>query len=323
MTRNPIRFFALAAILSILVGLPVTGAEIKIRMATATQEAVNAGTLKMIEVLKTKGINVSMIEHSGGAKSTQAVLAGQVEFGMGGADEVMAAVANGAPVQAFSPAMQPRINYVIVAREGISSIADLKGKRFGISGTAGFDNILSRIAMTRSGVNPNDVLWTQIGGSSARSQALAAGRVDAVTVFLPNWVDLSSKGDFVRLVDLAELFPTLTQSVFVARTDWIKQNPQVCTAIIEAVIETQGWAHDNKEEWIDMAMGFLKARDRESIAQTYDDFKKMGMFAVDGGLSRSGSIELGRLLVQSGDLAAELPLEKWMATDILAPYLLD
>lgn len=320
-----LRWFAVLFLVAcILLVLPGCGSEKKqIRMATATQEAVNAGTLKMIELLKDQGIEVEIVEHSGGSKTTQAVLAGEVEFGMGGADEVMAAVSNGAPIQAFSPSLQPRINYVVVANASISSLEDLRDKQFGISGTAGFDSILSRDALTRNGVDPDSVRWTQIGGSSARAQALAAGRVDAVAVFLPNWIDLSTMGDFVKLVNLSQEFPTLTQSVFIARNDWVNSNPDIAKAIIEAVIETQKWAYENKEEWVDLAMSFLKARDREVVAQTYDDFKQMGMFAVDGGLSKSGSIELCQLLVQSGDLAEELPLEQWMNVDLLAPYLLD
>ena len=47
------------------------------------------------------------------------------------------------------------------------------------------------------------------------------------------------------------------------------------------------------------------------------------MFAMDGGLSRSGSLKLMKLLIQSGDLAGEVPLEKWMNVGLLGSVLKD
>ena len=312
----------LALVLLVVLAVPAA-AQQKVKLATAFQEIVNTTTLKMGEILKQKGIELEVIEHSGGAKSTQAVIAGQADIGMGGADEIMIAVSKGAPVQAFSPSPQPRINYVVVAAPEVKSLKDLSGKRFGISGTAGFDYLLTRIALTQNKVDPAKVHWTQIGGSSARAQALAAGRIDAVTVFLPNWLDLKGKGNFSKPSSLSQEFPTLTQSVYIARTEWLKENKALARTVIEALLEAQKWAYNNKKEWVDRAAGYIKGRDRSVLEETYDNFKEMGMFAVDGGLSRSGSINLMKLLVESGDLSAELPLEKWMNLEILAPVLKD
>jgi NitT/TauT family transport system substrate-binding protein len=320
--RKPCRNTLLILLLLVVFAAPVM-AQQKVIMATAFQEAINTTTLKMAEILKQKGIQVELIEHSGGSKTTQAVIAGQVDFGMGGADEIMIAVSKGAPIQAFSPAPQPRINYVVVGSPALKSLKDMAGKRFGISGTAGFDYLLTRIALTQNGVDPEQVRWTQIGGSSARAQALAAGRIDAVTVFLPNWLDLKDKGDFNKLSNLSQEFPTLTQSVFIARTDWLRENKALARNIIQAMLEAQRGAYNNKREWVDGAMSFIKGRERSVLEETYDNFREMGMFAADGGLSRSGSIALMKLLVESGDLAGELPLEKWLNTEILGPVLKD
>ena len=324
MKRNRLTWFTLFLTLPVaaLVTMPI-GAVQKIRLATAAQEAVNTTTFKMVEILAEKGIEVEVIEHSGGAKSTQAVIAGQAEVAMGGADEIMLAVSKGAPIMAFSPSSQPRINYVVVGAQGLKSIKDLVGKRFGISGPAGFDNLLARIALEQNNIDPEKVLWTQIGGSSARAQALAAGRVDAVTVFLPNWIDLKGKGNFVKLVSLSQEFPTLTQSMLMAKVDWQKNNPELAKAIIQGILQAQKWAYNNKTAWVDKALTFIKGRERSVIEQTYDDFKEMGMFAMDGGLSRSGSLKLMKLLIQSGDLAGEVPLEKWMNVGLLGSVLKD
>jgi NitT/TauT family transport system substrate-binding protein len=293
------------------------GADKELRLATATQEIVNTTTLKMIEYLKPEGIQVKLLEHSGGAKSTQAVIAGEVDFAMGGADEIMIAISKGAPIRAFSPTSQPKINYIIVAKAEIKTLKDLVGKRYGISGPAGFDNILARIALKNNKIDPESVKWTNIGGSGARAQAIAADRIDACTVFLPNWLDLKTKGNFSKVVSLATEFPTLVQSLYMAKITWLKENPGVAEAIIRAQLKANAWANSNKEEWVAKALTYIKGRERPVIEETYDNLKEMGMFALDGGLTREGANGLMELLLQSGDLSKRIEVNDWMALEYL------
>jgi ABC-type nitrate/sulfonate/bicarbonate transport system substrate-binding protein len=292
-------------------------ADKELRMATSTQEIVNTTTLKMIEFLKPEGFQVKLLEHSGGAKSTQAIIAGEVDFAMGGADEIMLAVSKGAPIRAFSPSSQPKINYIIVAKTNIKTLQDLVGKRYGISGPAGFDNILARVALKKNGIDPESIKWTNIGGSGARAQALAADRIDACTVFLPNWLDLKTKGNFSKVVSLATEFPALTQSLYIAKITWLKENPSVAESIIRAQLRANTWAYNNKEEWVEKALGYIKGREKAVISETYDNLKEMGMFAADGGVTREGGNGLMELLFQSGDLTKRLEVNEWMALEYL------
>jgi NitT/TauT family transport system substrate-binding protein len=296
---------------------------VKLKMATSAQDAFNVTNLKMIEIAATKGLDIELIEHSGGAKTAQSVLAREVQFGQGGLDETIISVSNGAPLQGFSPASQPRINYVLIGKGDITSLEDLVGKNVGMSGTAGFDSITARMAFMNNGIDPDSVNWTQIGGSSARAQALAAGKVDAVNVFLPNWIQLKDMGDFNLVTSMGAMLPDVPNSVFIAREDWLAENVEIAQTIAESIIEAQQWANNNKDEWVDNAMEYLKDRERDIIELTYDEYKKMGMFAEDGGLSRSGAAKLVQLLMQSGDIEEELPVGEFLNLDVLEPFILE
>jgi NitT/TauT family transport system substrate-binding protein len=296
---------------------------VKLKMATSAQDAFNVTNLKMIEIAATKGLEIELIEHSGGSKTAQSVLAREVQFGQGGLDETIISVSNGAPLQAFAPASQPRINYVLIGKGNIKSLKDLVGKNVGISGTAGFDSITARMAFQNNGIDPDSVNWTQIGGSSARAQSLVAGKVDAVNVFLPNWIQLMGMGDFSLVTSMGAMLPDVPNSVYIARSDWLKENVEVAQKIAESIIEAQQWAYNNKDEWVADAMAYLADREQDVVELTYDEYKKMGMFAVDGGLSKTGSQKLVQLLIQSGDIKEELPIENVLNMEVLGPFILD
>jgi ABC-type nitrate/sulfonate/bicarbonate transport system substrate-binding protein len=113
------------------------------------------------------------------------------------------------------------------------------------------------------------------------------------------------------VVSLATEFPTLVNSLYLAKIDWLKENPSVAEAIIRAQLKANAWANSNKQEWVDKAHSYLKGRERSVIEETYDNFKEMGMFALDGGVTREGANGIMEVLLQSGDLTKPLDVNDW------------
>lgn len=96
-------------------------------------------------------------------------------------------------------------NYVM-AREGISSVADLAGKTVGVIDEK--DILVSALSpsLKRAGVAPSDVLWTRKVDPRKGPGALRAGRVDASFVHMTDAPELEKDG-FTTIFKVPEEYP--------------------------------------------------------------------------------------------------------------------
>lgn len=137
-----------------------------------------------------------------------ALFQGEIDF-HGVADSALRLAAKGAPVKTiFFSARLP--NYFVMARPQIQSVADLKGKYFGISRFGSTTELAARLALSKSGLDPQrDVVLIMIGLPSTRVMALTAGSIDATIANPPDNVLLRQKGfrELLFLGDAVE-FPS-------------------------------------------------------------------------------------------------------------------
>ena len=54
----------------------------------------------------------------------------------------------------------------------------------------------------------------------------------------------------------------------------------------------------------------------KALDQLYAELKAVNMFPTDGGLDERGANKMVELLVQTGDLKEEIPLDQWMTFKI-------
>jgi NitT/TauT family transport system substrate-binding protein len=122
-----------------------------------------------------------------------ALLAGEIEY-HGVADSALRLGAKGAPIKTiFFGTTLP--NYFLMAKPQIRSVADLKGKYVGISRFGGTTDLAARVALNKSGLDPqHDVVLIMIGLPATRYTALTVGSIDATIANPPDNVLLKQKG---------------------------------------------------------------------------------------------------------------------------------
>src|SRR6476620_2096448 len=127
------------------------------------------------------------------AMAQNALLAGEVQY-HGLADSGLRLAARGLPLKAiFYGADKPM--YYLVAQKEIRSVAELKGKRVGVSQFGGTSDLAARLALKHYGVEPEkDALLIQIGAEGTRMAALRAGSVSAIIVPVPAVAVLRREG---------------------------------------------------------------------------------------------------------------------------------
>lgn len=161
---------------------------------------------------------------------------------------------------------------VIVAREGINSVAELKDKTIG--GTPGSPPFMSGIfALKEAGLDPaKDVSIVNIG-FPAQGQALASGQVDAIMT-IPEVVAGAMKAGNFKVIYTPSANDPVGQnnSALVVRADFAEQHPDLVQKLVDAhyasLQELATMQKDNQEGLIDLATELLSGGgvQRETMA---------------------------------------------------------
>ena len=102
--------------------------------------------------------------------------------------------------------------YSIVARTGIRSPQELKGKKIGVLSLVGLNAIVVNTALKHWGIDEKSVMLLRTGGSRDRFNALQSGLIDA-TMLTGAFVDRAKTSGMIVLLDLGDLeesFPTVS-----------------------------------------------------------------------------------------------------------------
>jgi len=153
-------------------------------------------------LFRDEGLDVENMLIPGGVRGVQALIAGDTQFAMGIASNAVAARAAGEGIVTAAVPMN-RLDYVFVARQPITRPSDFTGKKVGVGGVGGADNLAVRIALERAGINPSTVTMISTGGSVERLNALRAGAVDAAIIGGGTFI--GSGSGLHKVVDLTEL----------------------------------------------------------------------------------------------------------------------
>jgi hypothetical protein len=97
-------------------------------------------------LFREEGIDAEITYIQGGTRVVQALVSGDVNFGMGTATGAVTARAAGEGIITVAVPMN-RLDYAFVSRQPISRPADLNGKKVGVAGVGGADNLANRIAL--------------------------------------------------------------------------------------------------------------------------------------------------------------------------------
>jgi NitT/TauT family transport system substrate-binding protein len=153
-------------------------------------------------------------------------------------------------------------NDQIIARAGINSIADLKGKTVAAEqGTV--DHYLLLLALKKAGLTEQDVKFTPLA-TDAAAAAFVAGKVDAVGVFAPfTTTALGLKGS--KAIATSTDFPGAIPDHLVFGADFVKAHGDQVQAIVKTWFDTLAWIKANKDE----AIAIMAKRGGVSV----DDYK--------------------------------------------------
>ena len=147
--------------------------------------------------------------------------------------------------------------HVLIARPGITKLADLKGKKLAVSTFGSLPHTMVKEAFAREGMNADKELTVlAVGGSGDRLAALAAGAVDATPLDVA-YIQRTDQLGFNNILYLGDVVD-LRLGGFAVSADKIKRNPEQITRVIRATLKGVRFVKNNKPETLGIMRDYLK-----------------------------------------------------------------
>ncbi|ONI83061.1 sulfonate ABC transporter substrate-binding protein [Actinosynnema sp. ALI-1.44] len=191
------------------------------------------------------GVDVDLKFFDSYTDSLTALTTGAIDANSQTLNDTLASVSGGAQQTTVLVNDVSTGNDQIIARHGITSVRDLKGKTVAVEkGTV--DHYLLLLALHRAKLHEGDI---QVVSTMTHSAAavFAAGQVDAVGAWAPYTTTALARPGSTRLTSSAE-FPSSIPDTLVVRSQLARLRPDLVQRIVNTWFETLGWIARNPDE---------------------------------------------------------------------------
>ncbi len=216
--------------------------------------------------LKEAGLDIDIQNFAGGGQALRALVGGSADVVSGFYDHTIQMAAQGRRIKAI--VMQQRYPGLVFAiakhatDQGVRSLADLRGKRIGVTALGSSTHFFVNFLLARAGVGLDEFSVVGIGQGVAVVAAVRNKAVDAVSNVDPTISVLQTNGDLgVILADTRTTTGTLRvfggpypAACLYVKEEFIQQNPNTVQALVTAMVKALQWIKTHKVEEIVDAM---------------------------------------------------------------------
>jgi len=194
-----------------------------------------------------QGIKVTWVEFSSGPPLIEALNAGAIDFGYTGDTPPLFAQAAAVDFVYVAAFPAPGRSSAIVVRDGsgITTLADLRGKRIAVTKGSSAQNVLVRV-LEKAGV-PYDAVQPVYVQPADAGAALRNGSVDAWSIWDPFYALAQAYPGVRVLTDAAGIAPS--NNFFLASRTFAQSNPAIVSGVIDEARKVATWAQRHQAEY--------------------------------------------------------------------------
>ncbi len=200
---------------------------------------------------KDEGLDLTIADFSGGSRALQALIGGSADVVSGAFEHTINMQVKGQRLRAF--VLQGRAPQIVLGvnpktMPDYKSIADLKGKKLGVTAPGSSTNVLANFVLAKAGLKPSDVSIIGVGAGSGAVAAMRSGQIDAISNLDPVITLLVRSGDLKIISDTRNVAeadrvfggPMPAACLYTQQT-FIDQNPRTVQALANAIVRADRW----------------------------------------------------------------------------------
>lgn len=198
-----------------------------------------------------------------------AMIAGEVDMCVYSGSLLSSARLQGADVVMVTSFLNKPL-YRLVVRPEIRTVADLKGKRLGVTRFGTVTDSMSRLLVGKLGLDPDkDVSYIQVGDVPILLASLTTGRIiDGAIIQPPYYLKAVASGMRV-LVNMQEMDISVQQTGLNTTQKFISKNPDVVRRVVKSVIEGIHLMRTNPSMAKHAISKRMQIKDEKEIEDTY------------------------------------------------------
>ena len=200
---------------------------------------------------KAEGLEVTIVDFAGGSRALQAVVGGSADVVSGAFEHTVNMQFKGQRMRAFvlqgaAPQIVLGINPKTMA--GFKTLADLKGKKVGVTAPGSSTNVMLNFVLAKAGLKPSDVSVIGVGAGNGAVAAMRAGQIDAMSNLDPVITLLQRSGDLKIISDTRVVAESekvfggpMPAACLYAMQSFISSNPNTTQALANAIVRADKW----------------------------------------------------------------------------------
>jgi NitT/TauT family transport system substrate-binding protein len=283
---------AAAVALGIMLALGATPGSAAEKLAVARSSAsgftfdpLNIGIEKGIYAKH--GLDVQMSVMEGSAKLHQAMLAGAIDIGLGAGTDI-SFVVKGSPETAVGAVMIGAGIYGLVLGPDsqIHTVADLKGKKIGVSTIGSLTQWLVLRLVQQQGWTRDDITMVTVGSSATgQTAALETHQIDAVMGAAALGWQLETQNRGRLLIPASQIVTNFLMNAVFASNKLIADRPGAIRAFLRGWYETVAYMRANRGETVKLARaidGFAQEVEERNYDAVMPSMSSDGKFPAEG-----------------------------------------
>ena len=268
------------------------------------------------KIFEQEGLEIQITSFRGDAQMQQALAADSLDVGLG-SGPALGFRAKGAPAIGVAAMYGPPANLALVlpVDTPVRSIADLRGKRIGVTTTGSLTDWLVRELSLQQGWGSNGIQILALGHVQARLAAIQRGELDGMVIEAATGYELEDAGKAKNFLLFGDIVKDFYTHVTFATDAVIEKQPDLLRRFLRGWFKTIAFMRANKD--------FVIASEARTIdvkpaiaAKIYD--AQIGGFSNDGAFNPAAIDVIRRSLKELGILPT-VPDAKSIYSDRFVP----
>ena len=209
-----------------------------------------------------------------------------------------------------------RVPREVVARKGIETLEDLRGKTFGVQSIGGGFWISTMVVLDALGIDPEKYKLNMrvIGDTGTVTQALITGNVDAMVVPY-SYADMAKRSGAKALADAGKLNVTYQATVMCSQKDSTAISNETMVALAKGIVDALAYILDpaNKRDVGEVLKKNLRLSKDEDVEAAYR-VSRLQMPSLDVSPNLDAWRVVKRLVAKINQKVADVDLEQVINT---------
>jgi NitT/TauT family transport system substrate-binding protein len=200
---------------------------------------------------KDEGLDLTIADFAGGSRALQALVGGSADIVSGAFEHTINMQVKGQRLRAF--VLQGRAPQIVLGvnpktMPNFKSVADLKGKKLGVTAPGSSTNVLANFVIGKAGLKPTDISVIGVGAGSGAVAAMRSGQIDAISNLDPVITLLTRSGDLKIVSDTRVLAEAdrvfggpMPAGCLYTQQAFLDRNPNTAQALANAIVRANKW----------------------------------------------------------------------------------